>query len=173
MTFHFLTYLCVEMRDNKRIEELFNLYYRPLCLLSLHYTYNPTASEDIVQECFVGLLSKTPDNPKAYLYAAVRNRSLSWLQRFKPGVPLPEDIPAPEDEEAVSINEANLWTAIEKLPPQRRKCLLMAKRDGMSYKEIADKLGISENTVRNNIAKAMASVRGLSGGKKSLVFLFF
>lgn len=161
------------MKERRNIEELFDKYYRPLCLLSLHYTYDPAASEDIVQECFVALLSKSPDNPKAYLYAAVRNRSLSWWQRNKPGEPLPEDTPAPEEEETVSIYEARLWTAIENLPPRRRRCLQMAKRDGMSYKEIAAKLGISENTVRNNISKALESLREFPKENNSFVFLFF
>jgi RNA polymerase sigma-70 factor (ECF subfamily) len=161
------------MMDGNAIKALFNRYYRPLCLLSLHYTYNPAATEDIVQECFVSLLDKSPENPKAYLYTSVRNRSLSWLQRNKPGEPLPEDIPAPEEEESVSFYEARLWTAIENLTPRRRLCLLMAKRDGMSYKEIAAELGISENTVRNNISKALESLRDLPDNKKSFVFLFF
>lgn len=161
------------MKDGRIIENLFNRHYRPLCLLSLHYTLDPAASEDIVQECFMAMISKTPDNPKAYLYASVRNRSLSWRQRNSPGDTLPEDIPAPEDEEAASLYEAGLWTAIEKLPPRRRRCLILAKRDGLSYKEIAAELRISENTVRNNVAKALESLRKLPGGMNSFVLLFF
>ena len=161
------------MSQKYTIEDLFSVYYRPLCLLSLHYTYDTAASEDIVQECFVAMMSKTPENPKTYLYTAVRNRSLSWRQRNKPGEPLPEDIPAPEEEESTSIREARLWTAIESLPPQRRRCLVLAKRDGLSYKEIAEELGLSENTVRNNIAKALETLRELPEVKKSFILLFF
>jgi len=70
-----------------------------------------------------------------------------------------------------SYLEARLWDAIERMPERRRQVLLMAKRDGMSYLEIAEELGVSENTVRNTLAKAMESLR--SSRKDILDFVIF
>ena len=72
---------------------------------------------------------------------------------------LTEDVP---DEETVdrSFVWARLWTAIDTLPLKRREILLLSKRDGLSYAEIAARMGISENTVHNQLTKAMQTLRG-------------
>ena len=62
---------------------------------------------------------------------------------------------------------------MDALPEMRRRCLLMAKRDGLSYKEIADELGLSEHTVRNHISRALESLREGSPQILSFIFLFF
>ncbi|MBO5876505.1 MAG: sigma-70 family RNA polymerase sigma factor, partial [Bacteroidales bacterium] len=51
--------------------------------------------------------------------------------------------------------EAKLWTAIDSLPEKCRQVFLMSKRDGLKYEEIAQELGLSVNTVRNQISKAL------------------
>lgn len=157
----------------EQIEKLFKAYYRPLCLYALRYTQDTDASEDIVQECFAALLSHKAEKPVPYLYTSVRNRSLMWIRDKKPSVPIPQDLPV---EEAVdrSMEDARLWRAVEGLPEKRRKCLLMAKRDSMSHAEIAEELGISQNTVRNNISKAIESLRKNGTiADYSFILLFF
>ena len=154
------------------IEKLFKDYYRPLCLFSLRFTLDTDASEDIVQECFITLLSHNPEKPVPYLYASVRNRSLMWLRDRKPMAEIPEDLPMEEVVER-SQEDARLWQAVDRLPDKRRQCLVMAKRDGMSYAEIAQELGLSVNTVRNNISKALESLRKASKNNYSFILLFF
>ena len=58
-----------------------------------------------------------------------------------------------------STVEANLWEAVSRLPHGRRELLLMSKRDGMTYEEIANAKGLSVNTVRNQIARALNALR--------------
>ena len=167
------------------IESLFRLYYRPLCLYALHYLKDKDLIEDLVQEAFTAFWQKVLadggiDNPKAYLYAAVRNRCLDAVRRRRQDVSLDgleenvlpvEDGSVIPDEEAVenSIDEARIWTAIDRLPAKRRRIFLMSRRDGMKYSEIAQALGLSENTVRNQISRALDSVR--QGVKKVILFL--
>ena len=69
-----------------------------------------------------------------------------------------EDLP---DEETVdrSFIWARLWTAIDRLPAKRREILLLSKRDGLSYAEIARRMGISQNTVHNHMTKALRTLR--------------
>ena len=154
------------------LEKLFKEYYRPLCLYALRFTLDTDAAEDIVQECFTALLSHQADKPVPYLYASVRNRSLMWLRSRKPMEELPEDLPM-EDAIDRSMEDARLWEAVEKLPLQRRKCLVMSKRDGMSYADIATELGISQNTVRNNISKALDTLRHTLPASLNFILLFF
>ncbi|MBR1705728.1 MAG: sigma-70 family RNA polymerase sigma factor [Bacteroidales bacterium] len=164
------------MTGSADIETLFRLHYRPLCLYALHYVADADVAEDMVQEAFTALLGQEVDQPKAWLYTAVRNRCIDHLRRAKAGRTVPLDAEGEiSDEEAVdrSGEEARLWEAVGKLPEMRRRCLVMAKRDNMSYNEIATALGLSPLTVRNHISRALATLRSSSQDILSFVFLFF
>lgn len=160
----------MQMARMNDIDELFRLYYRPLCLYATHYLQSVDAAEDVVQEAFVALWEKMkagegPSLSKAYLSASVRNACIDILRRRRshPESALPEDVAEPiTDEEALSrsFDEARLWTAVESLPEGRRRMLLMHRRDGLKYSEIAERLGVSERTVRNQISRALKTLRG-------------
>ena len=150
------------------IRELFLRHYRPLCLYALHYLKDADAVEDVVQEVFTTYWQRhgdaTPDNPKSYLYAMVRNRCIDVLRRAgrDPEQVRAEDGPDVADEsqeEARAELEARLWAAVERLPGKRRELLLMCKRDGMSYEAIAEATKLSTNTVRNQISRALQALR--------------
>ena len=90
----------------------------------------------------------------------VRNRCLDHLR--KKGIPTeslkPYDtygIIDDDDAQERSQTEARLWTAIDSLPEKCREVFILSKRDGLKYEEIADELGLSVNTVRNQISKAL------------------
>lgn len=147
------------------IDEVFRCYYKPLCLYAMHYIHDMDLIEDIVQDCFVELWERMNDEKnvssvKSYLYMMVRNRCLDTLKKDNQidyNVS-PSDLAGViQDEEAEerSLIEARLWTAIDSLPEKCREVFLLSKRDGLKYKEIADKLNISIKTVENQVAKAM------------------
>lgn len=174
----------------KEIDLVFQQYYRPLCLYALHYLHDLDEAEDIVQDCFVRLLEaekrdanssvsslslSSPQNLKSFLYAAVRNACIDKLRRKNPIVQdiSPSDLSGViSDEQAVdsSSREAELWTAIELLPERCREIFLMSKRDGMTYREIAEELCLSEKTVEHQISKALKTLRGK---KEDFFFLSF
>ncbi|MDE6859434.1 MAG: RNA polymerase sigma-70 factor [Duncaniella sp.] len=160
--------------------EIFRLYYRPLCLYALHYLHDPDSAEDVVQDCMTDFLERhsegeRPANVKSYLFAMVRNRSLDYLRSEsrldRTGTSDEFDRIIDEDEyEEASFTEARLWTAIDSLPSRCREILLMCKRDGMKYEEIASELGISINTVRNQMSKALKILK--EGCHRVYMFLF-
>ena len=156
------------MFPKSNIRELFFRYYRPLCLYALHYLKDADAVEDVVQEAFTAFWQRhgeeSPDNPGPYLYTMVRNRCIDALRRAgrEPERVQPEDASGViEDGQAEerAEREARLWAAVERLPGKRRELLLMSKRDGMSYEDIARATKLSINTVRNQISRALLSLR--------------
>lgn len=167
----------------KEIDLVFQQYYRPLCLYALHYLHDLDEAEDVVQDCFVRLLEaekrdanssvsslsmSNPQNLKSFLYASVRNACIDKLRRKNPIVQniSPSDLSGIiSDEQAVdsASREAELWTAIEQLPERCREIFLMSKRDGMTYREIAEELCLSEKTVEHQISKALKTLRGKKG----------
>ena len=161
-------------------DDLFRYNYRPLCLYALHYIQNVDLAEDIVQDSYASLWEKLQEgdhvlNLKSYLYMMVRNRCLDHLR--KKGLPTeslkPYDtygIIDDDDAQERSQTEARLWTAIDSLPEKCREVFIMSKRDGLKYEEIAEELGLSVNTVRNQISKAL---KVLKDGVHKLYTFFF
>ena len=145
---------------------LFRYHYRPLCLYALHYLQDLDAAEDIVQESFLRLIERIRkgaeiENTKAYRCIDYLRNAGNKCEDIKP-----HDIDGEiSDEEAAdrSLNEAELWTAIDALPARQREVLLMSKRDGMRYREIADELNISIKTVEHLISRALRTLRGKAG----------
>ena len=161
-------------------ESLFRFNYRPLCLYALHYLGDVEAAEDVVQECFMKLWEKLEqgtavDNRRVYLYMTVRNRCLDDLK--KKGLPTeslkPNDtygIIDDDDAQERAQTEARMWTALDSLPPKCREVFILSKRDGLKYEEIAEELGLSVNTVRNQISKALKMIK--EGVVKLYMFFF-
>ncbi len=72
-----------------------------------------------------------------------------------------------------SVRDAKIWKAIDSLPEKCREVFLMSKRDGFSNQEIADELGISIKTVKNQMTKALSRLReALSTGHKPFFLPF-
>ena len=167
------------MKTRPDIDELFRLYYRPLCMYGARFLGEADAVEDVVQGAFVSLWERQKagmavDSPKAYLYRMVHNRCIDVIRRGARETEvsidqLTYDVP---DEEAVdrSFVWARLWTAIDRLPEKRREILLLSKRDGLSYVEIARRMGISESTVHNQLTKALQTLRS---GADQIFFKMF
>ena len=161
-------------------DDLFRYNYRPLCLYALHYLQDIDLAEDMVQESYTALWEKLQEgahvlNRKSYLYMMVRNRCLDHLR--KKGIPTeslkPYDtygVIDDDDAEERSHIEAKLWTAIDSLPEKCREVFLLSKRDGLKYEEIAKELGLSVNTVRNQISKALNVLK--NGAIKIYMFIF-
>ena len=162
--------------DNKRMaafttedfEYQFKSLYKPLCLFALRYTGQVDEAEDIVQQAFADIWDKNNNgnligNLKAYLYQAVRNRSLTFATQpvntqATEWLPDVEDT-SEEEQIACSERDARLWDAIDRLPPERKKIFLLSKRDGLKYQEIAEELNLSVKTIENQMTKALKSLR--------------
>lgn len=62
---------------------------------------------------------------------------------------------------------------INQLPERQKQIYLLSREDGLSYREIADKLSISVNTVENHMVKALRFLREKLGGLSVMSLLFY
>lgn len=163
--------------NSHTLEKYFQRMYRPLCLYALNITESYEDSEDIVQQIFVELLEKAVvgslevGNMKGYLYTVVRNRAVKYVKKDQEKVSV-ESAMYLTDENILSISveeEALVWNWIDALPTERRNIFLMAKQQGMKYKEIAEQLDISVKTVEGQMGKALKTLRD----KAIKIYLFF
>ena len=148
---------------------LFSVYYRPLVLWADTYLNNIGHAEDVVQEFFVKLWEKKFGDRlsaltlKSYLFTAVKNQALNVLEKFDPlketcDVALVNHFQVEYDdltEELLSRVKAE----IKKLSPRSQEVVNGVYLEGLHYKEVAQKLGISVSTVKTLLVNALKQLR--------------
>lgn len=150
----------------------FKRLYVPLGMYALRLCGDADTADDVVQDAFVKAWEADADirNFKAYMYKTVHNMALTRMTRDGMTLSI-DDMDNDVTDEAIDTSErdARLWLAISRLPERCRMVLLLGKRDGLTYAEIAAELGISVKTVENQMAKAMKTLRG----QRDIAFLPF
>jgi RNA polymerase sigma factor (sigma-70 family) len=128
---------------------------------------NVTDVDDLVQDSFVRLLRARETRPvacvRAYLFTIARNASYALLRRPRIFSPIPITDPAVlriverdgDVVEQISTRQeiAFLLAGIDTLPARCREIFMLRKLRGVSQKEIARRLGLSEQTVQVQIAR--------------------
>lgn len=126
-------------------------------------------AEDIVSETFVRVLTRAPrietQTARAYLLTIARNCYLGGLRRRQREVPLPEDLPAPDEDPAGRLhNEARLAAtldALRDLPEGERAALLLRVDHDLPYEEIAAALEISVGAAKVRVHRARLRLAGI------------
>jgi RNA polymerase sigma-70 factor len=158
--------------DTVAFEELFKRNYQSLCNYCQGIVTEHDKAEDIVQDVFVYLWNNRSSidikvSLKHYLYSSVRHGALKVLkrqlmeQRHSPLLTeFIENLQHSEysEEEVVEIEQ--MKKALASLPQQCRNVFLMSCVDEKPYKQIAEELNISVNTVKTHITKAYRIIRG-------------
>jgi RNA polymerase sigma factor (sigma-70 family) len=130
--------------------------------------------DDLVQETFARLLkahAASPiANPKAFLFATARNLALDRLRRRQLVClePLAEIAESSVLDDRLGVSEALgrqqelelLTQAIQSLPERCRQVLTLRKIYGLSQKEIAAQLGITEHTVEAQVGNGVRRCAG-------------
>jgi RNA polymerase sigma-70 factor (ECF subfamily) len=145
-------------------------YQRPAYLVALSITGNPQDAEDVAQEAFLVALKRLEDNREperfgGWFFTIVRNRAKNLLRREK--IRKTDDL-APElspggggpgeDLRRWEIRD-HVETALEGLPEVRKEVLLLHDLEGWKHREIADRLGIPDGTVRSHLHFARKYLR--------------
>jgi len=131
-------------------------------------------ARDLVQDAFARLLGARtlPREPAAFLNRIVRNLVIDRTRRrHVRGTELPlteRDHPsvAPTQSEAIELDQTRLLyrASVEALPKRTREVFLLHRVDGIAYKDIAARLGISIRTVEWHVAEAIVRIdRDLRG----------
>lgn len=155
-----------------QFQQEFSHYYEPLCQYAYTIVKETHVCEDIVQDIFLHVWEKRQnlignEGIRYYLYTAVRNNCLTWLQRNKRSVVTPltgqESLPAAPEQYPVERVETDfnvlMQSALEKLPPKCREVFVLSRMGKLTYQEIANTQGISVKTVENQMGKALKILR--------------
>lgn len=159
----------VRSGDAKAFERCFLDWYAPLCRYVTTLVSDTAAAEEIVQELFCDLWDKREqlsprENAQAWLFRAARNRSLNHLRHLK----IRDNHREYSLHHALTNSPAEPGAAVEflelqermdallnGLPEQRQRIFYLSRREGKSYRDIAEELQISIKTVEANISKTL------------------
>jgi RNA polymerase sigma-70 factor (ECF subfamily) len=157
--------------DRPAFAALVDRYWDRLYRWLYHLTRDSHAAEDLAQETFLKALAnlgkfRAGTNFSAWLFRIGHN---NFANQYRAAArrrdPLPEDLPAPGTgpaEEAVSKEALQeLARALERLPVEFRAALLLRVEEGLSFRQIADVLDLTEETARWRVFKARQKLLGL------------
>lgn len=157
--------------ETSALEDLLRIYGDALIHFAYSFLHDECAAEDVMDECFIKLLSKTRLFPgegslKAFLFKIARNRCIDILRKRKKVLPLDERMEesflSDTEEEAIHLEEKRrVRIALEGLPPGYREVLQLVYLEGFSAKEASTILHKSRKQIYNLLERARASLRGI------------
>ncbi|MBC6112467.1 RNA polymerase sigma-70 factor [Pedobacter fastidiosus] len=154
----------ISMKDIKAFDGMYRCHYKRLYILSFRHLRSQEMAEEIVHDVFIKIWNlKNPPvlsySLSSYLSKAVVNTSLNALKHEKTvkgytdlgeiGELAQND--HTDEAEALEMQLIALERAIEELPEQCRKVLLMSKFEKLKQQDIAYRLDISIKTVKNHL----------------------
>ncbi len=156
--------------DRDALETVFQQYGGAIKAMAMRVLRNETLAEDVVQDVFVTFWNSPhkydPNRGKlrTFLLTLAHRRAVDTVRseeaRFKREEKVPEDVGPSIDEEvwAKSLSES-VRSALEGLTQDERQAISLAYFDGLSYVEVATRLGAPEGTVKSRIRAGMRKLK--------------
>ena len=147
----------------------FSDYYQEIKNFIYYKTSNVELSEDLAQECFMKIWEKrervNPETAKNYLYTVAKNLSLDHIKKEKLRFNFLsvkreyKDSQTPlfllEEKEF----DSKLQGALAQLAEKQRVVFLMNRVDDLTYREIAERLGLSVKAVEKRMMQALKTLK--------------
>lgn len=174
---HLDTELIARIRagDERAFAQLFQRYYRELCIFAARIARTEGTPEEIVQEVFFRIWMHRErlmmvQTLSSYLYTAVRNQALNqaarvqseqkWHQSAWSALQeAPAEAAAADEEIRTTEIASAIDRAIAQLAPRCRQTFLLRRQQHLSYAEIAEIMQISPKTVEVQIGNALKQLR--------------
>lgn len=158
-------------------ESLYNAYVGKIFNYINSFIYDPDLAKDITQNTFLQLWDSRSNldvngNIEGYIYSIARNllfREIRRLNIFKNYAVKVQEAAKEGEESDIEENlsrdmiEQQILSLLAELPEARRRIFLMRWSNGLSNKEIAQELSISEKTVSTQIHRTISFLKSKMG----------
>jgi RNA polymerase sigma-70 factor, ECF subfamily len=158
--------------DRDAFELLIRRHLRTAYSVALGMLANPADAEDACQDAYVTALRKLdtlrePERFKAWLLQIVRSRAIDFRRQAYPEAGIPLDRAGVlvaggggpgRDAERSELRE-RLTRALDRLPEREREIVVLHDLEGWKHREIGEKLGLPEGTVRYLLSMARKALR--------------
>jgi RNA polymerase sigma-70 factor (family 1) len=158
--------------DENAFKQIFEIYNKKIFGAALKMTRSVDVAEEIVQEIFVTLWIKRSclafaQNPSSYLFSIAYNcifahfRKMACERTARQYAVQGNFESRDSSEEWFNLKETSetLEKIISHLPPRQQTIFRLSKQEDLSRNEIAKRLNISPNTVRNHLQEAVKFIR--------------
>jgi len=172
--------------DVKAFDDLFNKYSSRLFSFSLKYLKSNEEAEEVVQEVFLYIWDKRdglkPDQSfNSYIFTIAYNIIKKYFLKKARDNTYKDDLIYSLLQQENKLDQIidykflleKVETYINALPKRRKEIFVKRKYDGLSVKQIAEELGISPNTVENQLASAQKQIQEELKKEKLAGLLFF
>lgn len=168
------SFLIGELNNNNEhaFRQLFNYYYQDIYGYSVSLLKSKELAEENVQDVFLKVwvhraILDPEKSFKSYVFTVARNQAFNLLNKAANDAVVREEIfygsQEFHDEGDYALREKDCKKlrkqALRQLPPKRKKIFKMSRKHGKSYEEISVELGISINTVKSQMSKALQTLR--------------
>ena len=163
----------LKQNDEKAFTAIYHRYKAVLFVHAYKMLQSKEDAKDIIHELFSTLWSKRAEiqlsgQLSGYLYTAVRNRVLDCISRKQTESnyinSFQQFIDRGEEVTDHRIREQQLASVIEQeianLPPKMREVFELSRKAHLSHREIAERLDLSELTVKKHVNNALKILRG-------------
>jgi RNA polymerase sigma-70 factor (ECF subfamily) len=132
---------------------------------------DPHAAEDIVQDVFLKLVRRLEQPPAdgpqdqrqlhAFVFHVARNAVVDHYRSRRPGAELPDDLAADGEQERAAMAPlcASFRGFVHALPPEQREALLLTEYEGLTQKQLAERLGIALPTAKSRVQRGRANLK--------------
>lgn len=156
--------------DEAALQELLSRYWEPVVRVASQLLDSWDSAEDVAQETFIRLWERREawgldGSIRGLLFRIARNaaidarRKRSADERTAARVPQRSTSDRPDDLTEERALEAAINDGLAALPERRREVFILVRHQGLSYKEAAEALDLSAQTVANHMSLALTDLR--------------
>lgn len=174
----------LKSKDHAAFTEIYNRYWRVLFVHAFKILKDKGEASDVIQDMFAALWNQAErwqlENAlKSYLYIAVRNQCLKTIAKSVRRDAFVEELASiaqdglntTDDEFNFREFERLLEQEVRDLPPRMRQVYIKSREEGLTHKQIAEEMGIAENSVKTTMHRTLNALRAKLSPFLSL-FLF-
>jgi RNA polymerase sigma-70 factor, ECF subfamily len=162
----------IRASDSDALEAAMKRHWTPLMRYAAGLATDEDTAEDAVQEAFIRLWARRKHwtmsrSLRGLLFRVVRNRLLNqrrsaqvrsrWMERLSRRPARPPSTPDQVTE--LKDLSAAVTSALAALPLRRREAFVLIRYSGLSYREAAEVMGVSPQTVANQMSAALTTLR--------------
>ncbi|MCM8794789.1 MAG: sigma-70 family RNA polymerase sigma factor [Candidatus Omnitrophica bacterium] len=174
--------------DQQAMSLLYSRYHRRILNYLYRFTGDLTAAEDLTQETFIRVVQHAPryrpiGSVAGWIYRIAGNLARRYMTKKRHSLndvslddsleleentvdraeTIPGKGPQPDDEASKAEREALVQLSMLKVSPRYRQVLIMCDIEGLAYRDVAEILKCSVNTVASRLARGRAQLAKVLG----------
>jgi RNA polymerase sigma-70 factor (ECF subfamily) len=178
----------IKSSDQGAFNSLFERYQNRLFVYLFKIIKSKETAEEIVLDVFLKIwvgrsILAEINNFEAFLFCVAKNKALDFLrytqksklQQMELWNQMQEMLSSENADQHILLEETKvaIQDAVSLLSPQRKMVFQLSREYGLTYEQIAERLHLSKNTVRNHLAASLQFIRGHLAANNQMMLFFF